>query len=513
MKRAISIIAVLMAVLMLSTACGSGGSGSAAGATTANATAAATSTASETKSPPTDLTMAFLVTGSQPVDLAMVEEALNKVVIPKINAKIKLLPVNFGAAMQQYNLMLSSNEKLDLMMTFPMTYSSLVGQGKIQEIGPLLDKYGQGVKAALGNYLKGSIINGKIYGVRPISDLAGGGGLMIRKDIVDKYKIDLSGLKSFADIGNVLKTIKDNEPNAYPLGYSNQDIGIVGMEMSYKVDTLGDSFGVLMNDGRELKVVDLFETPEYAADLKLVRDWYQKGYIMKSIATSKEDQHSLVKSGRVYAYTTPTKPGIAAQESATNGYECLVQEFSKPFSSTFNVSVFQWVVPNACKTPDKAVQMLNLMYTDPEVENLLSWGIEGKHYEKKADGTIGFPPGINDKTSGYFLNQPWMMGNEFLAYVWSGNAPDLWQQTKKFNDSATISKAMGFTYDSNPVKTEVAAVTSVYNQYKMALENGTVDPDKVLPQFIEKLKAAGIDKIVAEKQKQLDAWAAANNVK
>ena len=49
--------------------------------------------------------------------------------------------------------------------------------------------------------------------------------------------------------------------------------------------------------------------------------------------------------------------------------------------------------------------------------------------------------------------------------------------------------------------------------YKLALENGVVDINTVYPQFIKKLKAAGIDKIVAVKQRQLNAWATANRIK
>ena len=33
-----------------------------------------------------------------------------------------------------------------------------------------------------------------------------------------------------------------------------------------------------------------------------------------------------------------------------------------------------------------------------------------------------------------------------------------------------------------------------------------LDPDTALPEFRAKLKAAGIDKVVEEKQRQLDAW-------
>ncbi|MOA60671.1 hypothetical protein D3C78_1856060 [compost metagenome] len=71
---------------------------------------------------------------------------------------------------------------------------------------------------------------------------------------------------------------------------------------------------------------------------------------------------------------------------------------------------------------------------------------------------------------------------------------------------------MGFTMNPESVKTEIAAISNVIAQYYLVLETGSVDPDKVLPQFIEKLKDAGIDKVIADKQRQLDEWAKAEGV-
>jgi putative aldouronate transport system substrate-binding protein len=288
---------------------------------------------------------------------------------------------------------------------------------------------------------------------------------------------------------------------------------MVQSDAQFIYDTLDDFFGVLPYGSGDTKIINLFETQYYSDMVKLMRDWYQKGYVMKDAATAQEDNRALVKAGKAMCYITPTKPGIDVQETAGVGVPMYVQEYCLPTASTFVTTLFQWVVPNGAKTPEKSVQMLNLMYTDAALENLLAWGIEGKHYVKKADGTVGYPEGLTAQTSGYNVQTPWMMGNGFLTHVWEGNSPDLWKQMQEWNKSSKLSKAMGFTYDSSAVKTEVAACTSVVDQYRKGLGSGSVDPNKVLPEFINKLKASGIDKIVAEKQKQLDAWAAANNVK
>ncbi|OKP70369.1 hypothetical protein A3842_24710 [Paenibacillus sp. P3E] len=97
-----------------------------------------------------------------------------------------------------------------------------------------------------------------------------------------------------------------------------------------------------------------------------------------------------------------------------------------------------------------------------------------------------------DGCSNYVFNQ-WEVGNNALTKVWEGTAPDIWEQTKECNKSATFSKALGFSFDTSPVKTEVASVS-------------------ILDEFLGKLKSAGLGTIIAEKQKQLNAWAKANNI-
>ena len=77
------------------------------------------------------------------------------------------------------------------------------------------------------------------------------------------------------------------------------------------------------------------------------------------------------------------------------------------------------------------------------------------------------------------------------------------------NDTAERSIAYGFCFDGYEVEAEMAACESVIEKYALALESGSVDIDSVLPQFLDELKAAGIDKVVAEAQKQLDEFIAA----
>lgn len=52
------------------------------------------------------------------------------------------------------------------------------------------------------------------------------------------------------------------------------------------------------------------------------------------------------------------------------------------------------------------------------------------------------------------------------------------------------------------------SLDSVLAEYRLGLENGELDPEEYLPKFIQALREAGIEKVIAEKQRQLDSWVA-----
>jgi putative aldouronate transport system substrate-binding protein len=448
-----------------------------------------------------------LFSASVPKDLKIVEEEINKITKEKINVKIKLSPINIGAYVQQTNLMLSSNEKVDLMLVASFFgYTSQAAKGQLLPLDDLVDKYGPDIKKVMDeDYLNASKVGGKLYAVPTLRDMASASGILMRKDLVEKYNIDASKVKTLDDVETVLKTIKENEKDLTPLVPSNP-----GQQptMIYNwFDRLGDGLGVLPKYDNNLKVVNLFETDEYAEFVKKMRKWQNEGLLMKNPGTNTETGGNLVKSNVGFSYLSPLKPGIDSQESKNTQMPMVSASLGEPVSTTFGVTTMMWGIPQSSKIPEDAMKFLNLMYQDKELVNLLSWGIEGKHYEKVSETLVKYPEGVDATTNGYNLNMNFAMGNSFLSYIFEGNDPTLWNQIDEFNKEAIKSKALGFNFDSSAVKTEVTAVTNVVNKYTIGLENGVLDPETELPKFIKELKAAGIDKIVAEKQKQLDEWA------
>ncbi|MFC5401147.1 ABC transporter substrate-binding protein [Cohnella soli] len=504
-------ISLVVALLLLS-ACSSNSSngGSGESAKPSNASTGTEAPSSSGKPEKTaELNVAFLSVTGTPPDLKAVEAEINKITTAKINVSVNLMPINYGAYAQQVNLMLTSNEKLDLIVVgSPFGFSSQVSRGQLLPLDELLDKYGSNIRKALDPaYLNASKVDGKIYGVTPVRDLASANGFTMRKDLADKYGIDASKIKSLDDVEAALKIIKEKEPGITPLIPSGAGFSFLTSYGWY--DGLGNGMGVLPGYDNGLKLVNSYESTEYAELLKRMRSWYEAGYLLKDASTNKASQIELIKADRAFGYFSKLKPGFDAQESRSIGKQMVSAELSTPVSMTDHVLNIMWGIPRQADDPEASMKFLDLMYGDADLVNLLDWGIEGKHYVKVSDKVIKYPEGVTMLTNGYNLNMSWLFGNQFLAYVFEGEDPDIWQKMKEFNEQAVKSKAMGFTMDPESVKTEIAAVSNVIAQYYLVLETGTVDPDKVLPQFNQKLKAAGLDKVIAEKQRQLDAWAKA----
>lgn len=511
MVRKTQLIAIICIVLVaMLSACGKNSGGN-DGNAPGSANETGTSTSGKKDEPTVELTMAFLSGVPEPPDLQLVQEELNKILKEKINATVKMMPISGGDYVQKMNLMLQSGEKLDLMVTgLGLGYYAQAAKGQLTPLDELIDKYGQGLKEQVGqDYLDGSrAADGRIYTIPTLREFAGKTGFVMRKDLLDKYGVDVSAIKTLDDLEPVLKTFKDNNSGVAPIVPEGPGAGIYGVGIDVLFDPLGDGLGVLPNYGQDLKVVNMYETKEYVDWVKRLRDWYQKGYILKDAATNKEYPNDLLKASRGFGYFTGIKPGIEEQVSRGNGMPMTAASFGKALTTTSYIVNISWSIARQSKSPEKAMEFLNLLYSDPEVVNLINYGIEGKHYVKVSDNVIKFPDGVDAATHPYNFNLGWEFGNQFLTYVMEGNDPEIWNKLRKFNSEAMRSKAIGFVVDVESIKTEIASVQNVVDQYKSSLGTGSVDPEKYLPEFIEKLKDAGIDKIVGEKQRQLDAWIA-----
>ena len=216
------------------------------------------------------------------------------------------------------------------------------------------------------------------------------------------------------------------------------------------------------------------------------------------------------KSGQYMAMLSQSKPGYKSQISGECGREMIVFVLGQPIIKSSGVSNVITCLNQASPDPIAAMQFMNEMYTDSELSTLLVWGQEGVDYVFDDTNHIHFPDGVDAQNAEWYHTMNWELPNQYLTPVWVGDPLDLGEKTMEFNNSAPMSVAMGFTFDNTQFVAEYTALQGVYDEYANQLLYGFLDPVEGTAEFNDKLRAAGLDEYIAEKQRQLDAWFEAN---
>lgn len=470
-----------------------------------------------------EIKLVFMSAGAIPSGLAEVEDAINEITESKINTHVSLEMIEMGNYIQQVSLKMSSSEPVDILLTFPggaANFSTMATQNQLMDITDLLPEYGQGIVDTVGDYLAATTIEGAVYGIPVYRDLSTNLYVNMRTDVLEDLGIleQFENMQSLKDLEPILEAVKSSEKWSYlaclapatgngsVLVNSGGFPGLDSFDNNITYDTLG-SADVLAIDptGADPEVKLMAALDEYKELYELTHDWYEKGYVYKDSATDKETAQNLIKADKLLGCLMAGEVSSIATTEATIGMPMsAVKLLSLPIT-TGSCTKFTWAVPNTSKYPEAAVTFLNMMYTDPEINNLLSWGIEGRDYVVE-DNIAKYPEGV---TEAPYHSADFITGNQFLVVPWEGSDLDIRQQSLDAMADSEISVYLGFTCDTTAVSNEVAAVTNVVAEYGPQINSGIAEP-QVLDDYLNKLSDVNIQKIIDEYQNQLDAWVAAN---
>jgi len=444
--------------------------------------------------------------------LTSVEDAINAITRDKIGVEVELKPIVIWDYSSTVSLALQGGEQIDLFQSLG-DLSTAISTDMCLDITDIVDTCAPESKALIGDkWLAACTSGGKLYGLPTYKPIALTQMVIYRQDIADELGIDMRTVNSVEDVTAVLEQVKAAHPEMTPVAAVNQgNIGLSPQNVDYLTDSIYAPKGVLMGD--DLTVVDYYATPEFANLCGLARDWYNKNLVMKDAATTSSTAAELMASGNYFcyiaSYSYPEADTAASLEALSGGFDLGAKMIGSAFLDTGSINALTWMVSSTSAAPEAALKFLNLTFTDPEITNLIIYGLKDRDYVLSADGFMSYPEGQDATTVPYTSQLSCgTLGNFFIMYPMAGTNVDSLAWELEQNQNAKTSVAMGFTFDNSAVKTEYTAVTNVIEQYLYGLVCGSVDATTEIPVFLERLADAGMGAIVAEKQAQLDAWAA-----
>lgn len=456
---------------------------------------------------PEHLVVSYLTLGTTPPDLARVQEKVNEVTIPAINVEVEFKAVSAYDAFALFPTWVATGgERIDLMLPLLQDIRGYVDQQLLLPLDELIAENAPHLTALIEEgqpIVSNCIFDGEIYAVATVPNMVGqGGGFVIGEKYIEETGFDYDPFRVYTldDLTGLFAKIKELHPDMYPCGVVTT--GKNTSEYVYAcgaIDSLGGApsyTGVLMGED-STTVVDMFESEDYQDYLRHLRQWHLDGYIHPDAATMEGTVDSLKLAGISAGYFM-----VSAPVQRKEGDVILrLSEIYQPSAGAGG-----WVIPFRSEAPAAAIRFIDLVWSDSDLANLIMWGIAGEHYVMldEATGYIGFPDGVSPANSGYY-NSLGVWGDTRKIYTFSANS------TQADNDAYTTealqhpTKGIGISFDLSNVTNEVAALSAVVAQYVPSLESGSVDLDTYYPQFIQALKAAGVDTVIAEKQAQFDA--------
>ena len=441
----------------------------------------------------------WCIPGKFGTDLDMVNEKVNEYVKDKINATVKIEAIDWGNYDSKVNNSLNAGEKIDIAWCNANNYIQRASEGTATDITELAKEYAPKTLDALGEkFLKGCYYNGKLYGIPANKDKAHNYMFFYRKDIAEKYNMDLSGVTSFEDLFPFFETIKKNEKNMYAFGIG--DSGTPMHTMNYY--DIGTSNLVCFTDEEEDTVTTICRTEMFKKTAEQARRLNELGYIHPDVSI-KENLNELKNNGQVFGWLSQGHSGTLEEVQKNSQYPLAEVQVSRTIVDARDALGSVMYIPFTCENPTRTMEFMELFNTDKYLNNLVNFGIEGVHYEKTGENTIKSLDKVKDYN---FVGSQWVLGNTFINYIFDGYNPQKQEILKKFNDEAVPSKYYGFMFNGEEVEAEQTACQSILNEYWKRFAYGTCDVDSELKVYQEKLKKAGIDKVLECAQKQYEEW-------
>ena len=405
------------------------------------------------------------------------------------------------------NVLLSSRDKMDIaFMSQADQYTRGAQNGAFVEItDELLDKHAPTIKAMATEFMWDMArVNGKIWGIKGYGVFSRKPAIVFNKELVEKYNFDYKSVTCLADLEPYLQTIKENEPDMYPLLYQTPN------KVSERYSDVTIS-GLVFDETTET-YVPLLETDEYEELYRLKHKYYKAGYIPKD-ASTRTEYLTECKSGK---YAVMSDTGYYSEDgsktTAAYGFPCVEAPMGSQIITTGGASIN--CISDTSEMPEKALEVLNIVWEDDYLLNTLAYGVEGIDYkiDEERSAEIGEKSVIPNSGAA----QTWGIWHNWFGPLWkqwdSGwNRREALDEMEQANLVAPVSKGLGFRFNAEPVKSEYAKVTSVKGEYERIFATGSMeDFDSYLADAKRKLKDAGIDVVMAEANKQYAEWKVAN---
>lgn len=461
--------------------------------------------------------------GSSGADTDKVMAQFNEMLKEKCNTTIKVHCIGWDDYENQYNLILTSGEKVDLLYVNPNMYNRYAKAGAFTDITDMFPEYMPETYSLFTNEeLQQIKVDGKIFAVPSYEQNYGQNGIFYRKDLADKY--DVSAVVSLDTLEAYMDAVAQNESEILPINGNPEQALFQLFKSYYGFENIANSTTSIVMVRSYDDIEDIFAYPfsdEYLEWAHKMKDWAGRGFWSSNALSATMDPWSSIQVGT--SAITQANPDGARSMMRNMGEkmpeaECDYWSFANLTGYAFPNPVQEngFAIPKASQNAERALRVLEVVKTDSELFDLWMYGIEGYHFDLTADGELVRPAAGQEAGT---VETHSMSGAQYGMRVrplmrddagqWEGYD----ELMKTLKGMSVVNKFGPVALDYSNVQAELAAVTQVVQQYGAPINIGIVsDVDAAVEEYRSQLEAAGIEKLVEEVKTQMLAYYTENNI-
>ena len=442
-----------------------------------------------------------------------VVEAINAITEEKINTHVNITYMVIGDFLTKVQLAIGGGEQVDVIsLAVTSTIATMYTNTMLTDITDYMQQYGAETLELMADYLGPYTYGDRLYGIPTYRNYCTNSYIIMRKDILEEIGMleQAENISTWSEYEEIMAAVTEKYAGtglyatAKGAGTSvlaNTSIGGDNFSDILRYDTLGDATGMVRSDNDGHIMLSVAQ-PEYEAGLQMVREWYDNGWVYPDSSITDAHGDELMKQGVAFSTLQGSETGIETVKSTSIGYEVICPMMTEGIISTSTLTSWGVGVPITAEEPEAACKFINLLYTDPEIMNLLIWGVEGVDYEM-VDGQVQQPA-----DGGYYYQADFLIGNNTLLKPLYGNGADFFDKVARINEEADRSPYLGFALETGELELLTSQITAVTDQYSQSLACGEYTAE-AYQEYLSKLEAAGVQDYLDAVQSQLDAWLAA----
>lgn len=458
------------------------------------------------------------------------------------NTTVEFTVIPFAEYGENFNRMLAAEEKVDLAWVgYATKLAADVQDGNLMPLDDLLAEYGQGIVDTIGTELidMNRYTDGKLYYTiswqgaignkyafwmpTELVELAGEGWVEDTQAAVDKWwgnELNADNLNAvFDQFEKYLAACKDAGKLYSGIKPYNSFAVWNGQKGVDRRAPIVNNVGIARTPDNEWIAIDCTQNEEKRVVAQRWSEFYEKGYIRSDIASVDKSTLKFVENGEYNSNTVVmwshelVCDGAEITNAAKAGTD-LTFIYREPVGTLSKGDATAMAVPYSADDPERAIMVLNALYTEPELYQLLIYGIEGEHYTTNADGTITTPYGAEGNAEADYGLTRWTIGTCMNSLVTQNDTADYYPSLLRAQETAKINPFATFVFDKTNVADICTALAAVDGKYELIVDGAEAGAncEALLDEWIKERKAVGVDKLVEEYQRQIDEFIKANNI-